>query len=313
MPTEIKNAAPRIKLPSRARAGAAALLILTALAPAAQAAEGGLSNFPFGAQTAYAAYMPAVGTTSFFGYALSYVADSVRDDNGDRIPGVEVEVLALAPRLVHTWKQTLAGFNLSSGVVVEGLYAKVNVPGAEDEATGPTLLGVEPLYLHRSFGAWRVLTGPLLYLPIGPYSRSDLANTTTNYASFAYQVSTTWTPTPNWDLSLNAAAEFKGRNKTTDYRSGVQSGLTFGLSHRPFENKQWDLGISGFYTRQLSDDEQNGQDVPTGARTRKFAIGPKAVYWITPAAGIVAQWHRETGARNAPQGDLYWLECAFPF
>lgn len=292
---------------------AAVLLCAMALIPAARAAEAGFSNFPFGAQTTYAALTPPAGTTSFFGYALVYTADSVRDDNGDRIPGVEVDVVALAPRLVHSWKPSFAGFKLTSGIVVEGLSVKVKVPGAEDETTGPTLLGIEPLYLVRSFGTFHFLTGPLIYLPLGPYNRNEIANSTPNYKALAYQVSTTWTPTPSWDISLNAAVEFKGKNKETDYQSGTQSSLTFGVGHRPFENQKWDLGFSGFYTRQLSDDEIDGEDVaPDGARTRKFAIGPKLVYWFTPGAAIVVQYHREMETRNAPDGDLFWLECAFP-
>lgn len=293
---------------------AAALWGLAVLASCpADAGEGGLSNYPYGAQTTYSAFMPAPGTTSFYGYLLFYSADSVRDDDGDRIPGVEVDVFAVAPRLVHTWKQTFAGFGLSSGIVFEGVSAKVKVPGLEDKATGPTLLGVEPLYLTRSVGSWHFLTGPLLYFPLGPFDRDDLANSTPNYRAYAYQTSATWTPTPAWDISLNAAVEFKERNKDTNYRSGTQTGLTFGVGHRPFENPKWDLGFSGFYTHQISDDKLGSDHVPTGARTRKFAIGPKLVYWLTPAAAIVAQWHRETGTRNAPQGDLFWLECAFPF
>lgn len=292
---------------------AAAMLGAVLLAPAAQAAEGGLGNYPFGALSTYSAFLPPPGETSFYGYTLFYSADSVRDDDGHRIPGVKVDVFAVAPRVVHTWKPQWAGFKLSSGLVFEGLYAKVKVPGAEDEATGPTLLGVEPLYLTRSVGTWHFLTGPLFYFPLGPYSRRDLANTTVNYGAYAWQFSSTWTPTPSWDISLNAAVEVKERNKETDYRSGTQSGLTFGVGHRPFENQKWDLGFSGFYMHQLTDDEIGGQDVPGGGRTRKFAIGPKVVYWITPAAGIVAQWHHESNVRNGPQGDLYWLECAFPF
>lgn len=277
-----------------------------------QAAEGGLSNFPFGAQTSYAALMPPPGTTSFFGYALHYSADSVRDDRGDRIPGVEVEVVALAPRIVHTWNRKFAGFGMSSGAVIEGLYAKVQVPGAEEDNTGATLIGIEPLYLTRTVGAWNFLTGPLLYIPIGPHSANRLANTNLNYAALAYQGSATWIPTPDWDISLNAAVEFKDRNDVTRYRSGTQSGLTFGIGHRPFADKRWDLGFSGFYVHQLSDDEAGDQDLPGGARTRKLALGPKLVYWIAPGAGIVVQWHRETNVRNAPQGDLLWVECAFP-
>lgn len=288
------------------------LAALLACGGPAQAAEGGLSSFPFGAQTTYAAFLPPPGATAFYGYSLFYTADSVRDDQGDRVPGVEVDLAVVAPRLVHTWKPTWAGIKFSSGFELEGAYAKVKVPGAEDEALGATLLGIEPLILTRSSGDWHWLAGSILYFPLGSFDENALANNTLNYRSVALQVSSTWTPTPRWDISLNAGAEFKERNQDTRYRSGTQSGLTFGVGHRPFENLKWDLGLSGFYSVQLSDDRIGRERVPTGARTRKFAVGPKLVYWFSPAVAVVAQWHHETAVRNAPQGDLFWLECAFP-
>lgn len=281
---------------------------------AASAAESGLGNFPFGAQTSYAALMPPPGTTSFFGYALFYKAGSVRDNAGNKVPDLEFEVLALAPRLVHTWSQGWAGFNLSSGVVFQGLNVKIQAGASQDSKLGAGLVAIEPLYLTRSFAqnTFHVLTGPLIYFPAGSYDPNALANTTVGYKSFAYQTSTTWTPTPRWDVSLNAAVEWKRENDETDYRSGTQGGLTFGVGHRPFADTRWDLGISGFYTDAFSDDRQNGVKVPGGGRTKKLALGPKLVYWFSPGAAIVAQYHREMDVRNAGDGDLFWLECAFP-
>lgn len=276
------------------------------------AAEGGLSNFPFGAQTTYAAFVPAPGTTSFFGYALYIDADSVRDDDGDKIPGVSLEAFALAPRLVHTWKTSLFGWKMTSGAVIEGIHVEVEVPGARDKDTGPTLLGFEPLYLSRSFDTLTLFTGPLIYLPLGSADRTQIANSNLNYGSFAWQVSSTWNPTARWDVSLNYAVEFKAENEETNYESGDQGGLTFGVGYKPFADLRWDLGVSGFYTHQMSDDRIDGERVPGGGRTKKFAIGPKLVYWITPAAAIVAQWHRESDVENAAEGDLFWLECTFP-
>lgn len=297
-----------------ARSLLAAGLLQAVATPQALAAEGGLSNFPYGALSTYAAYLPQPGNTSFFGYALVYSAQTLRDNDGDGVlPGFSVDVLALAPRVVHTWKTKVAGFDLSSGGVLEALSVKVGVPGAADRATGPTLLGLEPLYLSRSFGSLRLLAGPLIYFPLGPYDKSKLANSTANFNSLAFQLSSTWTPTPDWEISLNAAIEDKKENKETDYDSGTQYGLTFGLGYKAFENKSWDVGFSGFYTDQLSDDKIDGDKVPGGGRTKKFAIGPKVVYWIAPGAAIVAQWHRESNVENAPEGNLYWLECALPF
>lgn len=290
------------------------LMVLLAMAvlplQSARAAEAGVGNFPFGAQTSYAAFLPEPGTTSFYGYALYFASDSVRDAQGERVPA-DVEILALAPRVVRTWTPSWAGFKLSTGLVLQGLHVQVDAGGVRSEATGPGLFGVEPLYLTRSFGPhWHVLTGPLLYFPMGSYDRNEPANYTLNYKSYAYQGSVTWTPTPTWEASLNYGVEFKEKNRDTDYRSGDQGSLTFGFGHRPFSDPRWDVGLSGYYTHALSDDEQSG--VKVGNRTRRLGIGPKVGYFIAPGTAVILQWHRETNVRNSPKGDLIWLECTFP-
>ena len=279
----------------------------------ARAAEGGLSNFPYGAQTTYAAFVPAPGTTSFYGYALYINADSIRDGDGNKIPGTSVDVFALAPRLLHTWESTFFGWKMTSGAVTEGLYAHVEAGGNEDDDTGPTLVGFEPLYLSRTFGAWTFFHGPLVYLPLGQYHPRDLANSNINYKSYAYQGSMSWNPNPRLDVSLNTAIEYKAENKKTHYKSGPQASVTFGMGYKAFDDQHWDIGISGYYTNGLTDDKISGTKVPGGGRTEKFAIGPKLVYWINPGAAIVAQWHHELMVENAARGDLFWLECAIPF
>jgi hypothetical protein len=291
-------------------------LALWAASTAVMAGDGtGFGNFPFGAQTTYAAIMPPAGTTSFFGYALLYKGDSIRDDDGNKIPNLDFELFALAPRLVHSWSKGLFGFKLSSGVVWEGLTAKVDAgPAGEDSDRGSTLIGIEPLYLTRSFAdnTWHFLTGPLIYIKAGSFDRNALANSTLGHNSLAYQVSTTWTPSPRWEASLNLATEWKRQNDENGYRGGTAWGVTFGMGHRPFADTRWDLGFSGFYMDQFTDDEIDGQDIPGKVRTSKFAIGPKLVYWITPAAGIVTQYHREMNVHSGGDGDLFWVECVFP-
>lgn len=291
----------------------AAASILAMLSLSAPAAEGGLSNFPFGAQTTYAAFMPTPGTTSFFGYALYINADEVRDGNGDEIPGVSLDAFAFAPRLLHTWNTSFHGWKLTSGAVTELIYADVKTPGDEDEDIGPTLIGIEPLYLSKTIGAWTFLHGPLIYLPLGSFDRSKLANSNLNYNSYAYQGSVTWHPNARLEMSLNAAVEFKDENSATRYHSGPQAGLTFGMGYKAFADQSWDIGFSGFYSDGLADDERDGRAVAGGGRTRRFAIGPKVVYWLSPEAAIVVQWHREMATENAAQGDQFWLECTFPF
>lgn len=285
------------------------------LAPAAEATEGGASHYPFGAQTTYSGFLPPPGVTVFYGYSAFYDADSVRDDDGDSLPGVSLDFAAIAPRFVHTWAEGAGRFKFSSGVLFEEIYIKVRVPGASDKASGIGLFGIEPLYVSASFGNWHFATGSIFYFPTGDYDKTKLANSNLNYAALAYQFNATWTPTPRWDISWNLGAEYNLENKATDYQSGMPLGLTYGVGYRPFpQNLKWDLGFTGYHVRQLTDDRLNGDPVPGGGnRLEKNAIGPKVTYWFTPAVAVVAQWHHEFESRNAPQGDVYWLEWAFPF
>ena len=298
-----------------ARAGffAAALVTVSLFNTPAHAAEGGLSNFPYGALSTYAAFVPPPGTTTFYGYSLFIDANSVRDSEGDKVPGVSVEALAFAPRVLHTWEQSLYGWKMTSGALTEILYAQVKVPGAKGDDLGPTLIGLEPMNLSKTFGAWTFFHGALIYLPLGDFRPDRLANSNVNYRSYAYNTSVTWTPSPRFEASLNGAIEFKDENTKTNYESGPQASITFGTGYKPVEGSHWDVGVSGYYTDGLADDKQNGQTVAGGGRTRKFAMGPKVVYWLSPAAAIVAQWHHELLSENGTRGDLFWLECALPF
>lgn len=293
--------------------GLALAAMLLVFASSAQAAEGGSSNFPYGALSTYAAFVPPPGKSAFYGYSLYINGNSVRDGDGDKVPGVSVQVLAFAPRVLHTWESTLYGWKMTSGGLAELLYANVEVPGASDDDLGPTLVGLEPLNLSRTIGDWTFFQGALIYLPLGNYRPERLANSNVNYRSYTYHAAVTWLPSPRFEASLNGAVEFKAENSKTAYEAGPQASITFGTGYKAFADSSWDLGVSGYYTDGLADDERNGRAVAGGGRTRKFAMGPKLVYWLNPAAAIVAQWHHELVSENGSRGDLFWLECALPF
>ncbi|MDB5988547.1 MAG: putative signal peptide protein [Nevskia sp.] len=289
----------------------AALLLA---APSVEASENGSGNFAVGAQTVIAAYFPPPNLTEFYGYLLYYHAGSFRDDHGhSAIPDFEANILAQAYRVAHTWGYSAGGFSFSSSAIAETVYAKVHAGGETDDTFGIDLLELDPLHVNFDWGHLHLQTGPFFYLPVGPYDPTSLANSTTHYATFAHELAATWMPTPKWDVSLDSNVSFNLRNKATGYRSGDLFAVTYGVNYRPFDsNQKWQFGINGFYEQQFSDDHSFGQPVPTGARLRKFAVGPQAVYWVSPAVAVVVKWQHEMAVRNAPRGDLMWLECAFP-
>jgi hypothetical protein len=297
-------------------AGAALwLLALCVAVPAAQASENGtFSDFPVGAQTLADAFLPPPGATEFYGYFLYYAGNSVRDGAGHAVrPGIKVDVFAQAPRVVHTWKFALGPIHVSSGLVAETDYLKLKIAGQHYESTGLDEFGVEPFDLTASYGNWYFLSGTHFYITAWPYDRNSAANASSHYSSIAQQFGITWLPTPRWDISLNPNVEFNDRNHATGYRSGNSFGFTYGVSYRPCPHDlRWDVGVNGFVIDQLEGDRSYGVPVPGGNKLRKQGIGPQLAYWFTPGAVLLVKWQHEMAVRNGPQGDLYWVEFAFP-
>lgn len=301
------------RLRTKVRHAVPLMLLGGALTNPVHAAENGLSNFSYGTQTTYAAWMPPPGTSMFLGYALYLKADSIRDAHGDRIPGVEAEFAALAPRALHTWKRDFLGWKMTTGGVVQMVNAKVTAPGVKDHDFSVTLVGIEPLYLSKTFGTMTYFTGPFLFFPTGGYRRNGLAHSATNYFSAAWQASASWNPDSRTDVSVNVAYEWKDKNDKTDYRSGDQSSITFGAGYKPFNDLRWDFGINGYYIDQFRDDRIGGIRVPGGGRTQAFALGPKFVFWPRPGTAVVVQYQKGLMAENGAKANLLWFELAYPF
>lgn len=288
------------------------ILALAALPMTAMATELGSSNFPLGAQTVAAGLMPPPGSTAFFGYFLYYHAGSFRDDRGSSaIPGFEADVFAVAARVVHTWGR-FKGLNLGVAAVLEPVYLKTRAGAARDDMAGMNLLGLEPLNITASIGKLHFLSGTLFYVPVGDYDRGALANSSTHYATITQQAGITWL-TPRWDISLNPNISFNFRNSATKYRSGTLFGLTGGISYKPFaSDPRWQLGLNGYFAKQLSDDRMNGAKIPGGFRLQKYALGPQLTFWPSPAVALLFKWQREFGVENGPRGNLVWMEFVLP-
>ena len=307
------SSSPSFTRPRQHR-GAASLALagsLMFLATDSHALQTAQTYYAHGVQTVYAAMTPQPGSAQFYGYVLFYEAGSVRDDRGDPIGDLEAQALAMAPRVLYTWKPTLWGFKMTSGAFATVLSAGLQDGEDEQFDTGPFDFGIEPLYLSRSFGNWHTMFGPSLYVPGGSYDEDSPVNSTLNRYGASFTANLTWTPTPRWDVSFAWGTEFAGRNRDTQYRDGTSTGLTYGIGYRAFAERRWDFGLTGLWTTQLQDDHQSGR-VVDDRRTRKFAIGPKLGYWFTPGAAVYLQAQKELEVRNAPKGEYYWLMFSFP-
>ncbi len=289
------------------------LWLLACVVTPTMASENGTGNYGVGVQTVMPGALPPPGMTLFNGYIVYYSADSFRNDDGDSlIPGFKADLHIQALRAVHSWG-SYKGLTLSSSVIIESIYAEIEAGGQQDSDFGPALIDFEPLHIGLQVGNWYLQTGTYFWIPLGDYDATALANSSFGYATISQSVAATWQPSPRWELSLDSNVSFNFENSDSNYHSGDLYGLTYHVGYRPFTSKpEWQFGINGFYVKQFNDDELNGVDVPTGFRLQKFAIGPQVVYWFSPAVAVVFKWQHESEVRNAPQGDSFWLQAAFP-
>ncbi|BEH12994.1 MULTISPECIES: SphA family protein [Marinobacter] len=292
-----------------------AFAISMTAATSLQAVENGVTNWPNGVNSVLPAIMPAPGETQFYGYTVFYSADSYKDTNGNTTPGTfELDVFAQAFRLNHTWDhQTDSGITFTSGAILSGGRNSLDVGVADDSETGLNQLYVTPLYVNWSASeALHFSTGFSGFIPLGDYDRNNLINTTSNTASYVQEFNMTWFPNREWELSLSPTFTVNFKNDDTDYESGDVFNVDYFAGYRPASAPQWQVGIAGHYTRQFSDDKQNGQTVGDGNRLQKLGIGPQVFYGLGPRTAIVFKYLHETEVKNSSEGRSFWFQFTMP-
>lgn len=282
--------------------------------PIAATENGGFGPYAIGAQTLGSGIMPSRGTTTTYGYVLYYEAENFVDGRGrSMVPDFHLTVSAEGTMTRHTWDFQYGGMRFGSAVIQEAVRVGIDAGGASESDHDVVLLNIQPLAVSRAFGAWHLLTASHLLFPLGSYDEAALANAENNYFAFAQEFSATWVPNRQWMVDLSTNLTLNKRNKKSDYKSGDLIGLTWAVNHNPFRAApQWQFGVNGLYLRQIEDDQLHDQRAGDGFRIHKTSAGPQIAYWFSPAVAVVVKWQKEWNVRNAPQGDAFWLQAAFP-
>lgn len=293
-------------LASRAVARACTAALALAVAPLAQATEGGGGVYPYGLNTVAAGVLPKPGSYLYM-YNSYYTADETTTNSGAHAPvPFDVEVRAHTLRFLHSF-ESVRLFGGGLGVLVAQPLvvgdATVGARHGRVEALGDTAVGVM-LGWHRPALHW--MTGVDVTVPTGSYEASRLFNPGRHqWAGTLYGALTAPLGT-RFDANVRANLTVNGANDVTHYRSGLEAGVEWSLNWRL--PKGWSAGVNGYSARQVSDDELRGAAVNgTGQQIRIDAIGPQVAFrksrW-----GVVGKWQHESGARNKSQGDKYWLQ-----
>ncbi|WP_410952988.1 transporter [Pseudomonas sp. S1(2024)] len=298
---------------------AAATLLLNTFA---QATEYNGTAYPLGLDTVLAGRMPPPGLTTFL-YSSAYKATELKDANGHEQSGVEdfsISYEALAVCLDYVYSDyTLFGATLASRAAQPYISGQVswytNTPQGRVRYSGKSAglanLAFTPLFMGWSSPRVHQMLGVDVYAPTGSYDKDRLFNPGTNVWSYSPWYSITANPIDELEISAKMLYMINENNRETDYRSGKEVNIDYHLGYSV--NEHWQVGLSGYLYKQVSDDEQHGESVgENGNRGQVAAFGP-VVKYQTAEFGVVLKWQHEALVENRAQGERIWLQAVLLF
>jgi hypothetical protein len=286
------------------------------------ATEGGGNNYPVGVNTLLSGVQPAPGNHIYV-YLEEYEATMLEGNNGNpsgSVSDFSLHAQAAAFRLSHVWQDvTFLGATLETRSNIPfvdlDLHFDAHTPKGtvykSGTATGLSDLTVGPLFLGWHLGNLHQELGLEFFLPTGSYDASRLVNPGRHYYSMQPNYAITWIPVPSVEFSARALYSVNSVNHVTDYHSGNEFIVDYNAGFR--FTPMWQVGASGYFYRQLTDDTQYGQSVDgNGNRGQVFAVGP-AIAYGTHKFSVALKYQREMMVRNRPEGNRIWLQMYMPF
>jgi hypothetical protein len=284
-----------------------ALCVLLMTQRDAAATEAGGGAYPNGAECFMAGAVPPPGTY-FLNYFTYYTADKFKIEDGPD-PDFDLNVVANTFRLIHVTKHQVLGGFWGMHVFVPLVYMDVDMMGASDDKFSIGDIIVDPFILSWHSKNWHLATGVDIYIPTGDFNKHDLANVGRNYWTFEPIFAFTYVSDGGFEVSSKFMYDFNTENDDTDYKSGQEFHFDYLVGYK-FDS--WGIGLSGYYYKQITDDEINGHEVPGGFKGQVFAIGPSIKYDYKNMTFNI-KYQKEMSVENKPEGDKFWLKFVYAF
>ncbi|HLO76509.1 MAG TPA: transporter [Magnetospirillum sp.] len=280
------------------------------LCSGAHATEGGVSQYPNGAEDFMTGAAPPPGFY-LINYAGIYTANRVNDSHGHKLPAdVSITAYAEVPRFIWISPHTVFGANWGMHAVIPLVDLDAKVGNWSENQLGLGDIAASPLVLTWHWPNAHLVAALDAIMPTGSYDKSRPANIGTNYWAVEPALAATYLSPEGWEVSAKLMYTVNATNNATDYTSGQAFHTDYTLG------KHWGdlaVGIGGYYYQQTTDDMQDGSVVGDGNRGMALAVGPQAKYDFGGKYSVIGKWQHEVMSENRAQGDKFWLKAVVPF
>ena len=302
----------------------AALLLHGGLAGAT---ELGGSSYPVGVELGYGDMLPpGLYHLAYYSHAQ---AASLKGNSGQDLGWTRYRLTAdtLSYRMQYVWNATLLGASAESALVLPfpAIDLEKQVASALPDTGGSRFGLTDPLLVPLRL-AWKAETinqsvGLEIVVPLGAYDVNAPVNTGRNYWQFAPAYALSYRPSAETVIGFKLRYGINTENHATDYRSGDE--LTFEYSASYKLTPATTLGVQGYFFRQTSDDELNGQATSAtngrligsgiGNRGSANSFGPFLSYRVSPRLAFTLKYQQDFDVKNRAEFKRLWLQAMLPF
>lgn len=306
---------------------ALALAALVLESGPALATEQGGSSYPVGVELGYGDMLPpGLYNLAYFSHAE---ATSLKGNSGQDLGWARYRLTAdtISYRMQYVWNTTLIDASVETALVLPfpAIDLEKRVSSALPDTSGRRFGLTDPLLVPVRL-TWRgegISHSAALEIvaPLGAYDVNARVNTGRNYWQFAPAYALTWRPTAETPIGLKLRYGINTRNKDTHYQSGDELTLEYNAGYKL--SPAMTLGIQGYFFRQTTDDELNGQATSAtngrlfgsgiGNRGSANSIGPFLSYRFSPRFAVTAKYQQDYDVKNRGEFKRFWLQTLLPF